>query len=79
MEGVPRASLDGRASLDVRVSLERPRVSIEERRGGGATSFEYARRARQSADIKRSAPIARTSNDIRVSASIFVVFLFFCC
>jgi hypothetical protein len=80
--GDPRVSFDGRASVDGRMSIdgrdtrvsfdERPRMSIEERRGdAGKTSFEYARRSRQSADIKRVAPVAgRPSFDVKGRLSL---------
>ncbi len=64
MEGVPGVSVE--ADRRVSVSDDRMRVSIEERRGGGGASFEYSRRARQSADIKRSVAAPRASNGIKV-------------
>ncbi len=47
------------------------RMSVEERRGeAGKTSFEYARRSRQSADIARSTPLARPSFDLKGRLSL---------
>lgn len=52
--------------VDSRVSID-GRMSIEERRGGGEQSLDYARRTRQSDDIRRDERMSFESPKYRFS------------